>query len=93
MSAASVFVIYESISTIINDTAYFTEANTTKTLDEIDMSAFPIVVMIVTIIIKSILWFLCYRVDTPTMKALAADHRNDVFSNLVALFCGLIGIE
>lgn len=91
MCAASVLVIYESVNSIVSDAQYFTEKNTTKTLSEIDMSALPIVVMIVTAISKSILFFLCYRVKTPTMSALAADHRNDVVSNIVALFCGLVG--
>jgi hypothetical protein len=27
------------------------------------------------------------------MSALAADHRNDVASNIVALACGLVGRE
>ena len=78
MCAASVLVIYESINTIINDAQYFTEKNTTKTLSEIDMSAFPISVMVITVVSKAILFFLCYRVKTPTMSALAEDHRNDV---------------
>jgi divalent metal cation (Fe/Co/Zn/Cd) transporter len=93
MCAASVLVVYESIDTIVSDSKYFTEKNTTHTLSEIDMSAFPIVVMIVTAVGKSILFFLCHRVDTPTMSALAADHRNDVASNIVALACGLVGRE
>ncbi|CAM4891127.1 unnamed protein product [Rotaria socialis] len=91
MCAASVLVIYESINTITNDAGYFTEVNTTKTLTEIDMSALPILVMAVTIVSKAILFFLCYRIKTPTMSALSSDHRNDVFSNIVALTCGLIG--
>lgn len=91
MCAASVLVIYESINTIIGDSKYFTETNSTNTLSEIDMSAFPIVVMIVTAVAKAILFFLCNRVDTPTMSALSADHRNDVVSNIVALACGLVG--
>lgn len=91
MCAASVLVIYESINTIVDDAKYFTEKNSTRTLSEIDMSAFPIVVMIVTASSKAILFFLCRRVATPTMSALAADHRNDVASNIVALACGLVG--
>lgn len=93
MCAASVFVIYESINSIVNDAQFFTQTNTTKTLSEIDMSALPIVVMIVTATSKAILFFFCYRVKTPTISALAADHRNDVVSNIVALFCGLIGMK
>ena len=91
MCAASVLVVYESLNTIVNYAQFFTEKNTTKTLSEIDMSAFPIATIVVTIIVKAILFFLCFRIKTPTMSALAADHRNDVFSNLVALVCGLIG--
>ena len=91
MCAASVLVVYESLNTIVNYAQFFTQKNTTKTLSEIDMSAFPISTIVVTIITKAVLFFLCYRVKTPTMSALAADHRNDVFSNLVALACGLIG--
>ena len=93
MCAASVLVVYQSINTIVSDTQYFTQTNTTKTLSEIDMSAFPISVMVITAVSKTILFFLCCRVKTPTMSALSADHRNDVFSNLVALSCGLIGRE
>ncbi|CAF3297727.1 unnamed protein product [Rotaria socialis] len=91
MCAASVLVIYESINTITNDAGYFTEVNTTKTLSEIDMSALPISAMVVTIVSKAILFFLCYRIKTPTMSALSSDHQNDVASNIVALICGLIG--
>ncbi len=78
MCAASVLVIYNSINTIISDVTFFIETNTTKTLSEIDMSAFPVTVMCVTAISKAILFFLCYRVKNPTMSALAEDHRNDV---------------
>ena len=92
MSAASVLVIYESINTIVNDAQYFTETNTTKTLSDIDMSALPISVMAITIVSKAILFVLCYRVKVPTTLTLAADHINDVVSNIAALFCGLIGI-
>ncbi len=34
---------------------------------------------------------LCYQVSTPTMSALAADHRNDVVATVVALVFGIIG--
>jgi divalent metal cation (Fe/Co/Zn/Cd) transporter len=91
MCAASVLVIYESINTITNDVQYFTEKNTTKTLTDIDMSVLPISVMFITAISKAILFGFCYRIKTPTMSALAADHMNDVASNIVALVCGLIG--
>jgi len=91
MCAASGLVVYESIDTIINDAQYFTEKNTTKTLTNIDMSALPVSVMVITAVGKAILFIFCYRIKTPTMSALAADHMNDVASNIVALACGLIG--
>lgn len=91
MCAASVMVIYNSINSITNDVAFFTETNTTKTLSEIDMSAIPLTVMCFTIVSKAVLFFLCYRIKNPTMSALAEDHRNDVASNIVALVCGLLG--
>ncbi|CAF4013153.1 unnamed protein product, partial [Rotaria sp. Silwood1] len=39
---------------------------------------------------KAILSFLCYQIPNPTMYAVAQDHRNDVFSNIIALACGII---
>jgi hypothetical protein len=42
-------------------------------------------------VIKVVLAVLCYRISTPTMKALAADHRNDVVATVVALVFGIIG--
>ena len=43
------------------------------------------------IVIKLILSVLCYRISSPTMSALAADHRNDVVATVVALIFGIIG--
>ena len=40
---------------------------------------------------KLILYLVCRRYNTPTLKALTQDHKNDVFSNSVALACGYIG--
>ena len=91
MCAASVLVIYNSIETIANDVSVLVETNTTKTLSEIDMGPIPISVMCFTVVSKAILFLLCFRVKNPTMSALAEDHRNDVFSNLIALGCGLVG--
>jgi len=42
-------------------------------------------------VIKIVLSVLCYRISTPTMSALAADHRNDVVATVVALVFGIIG--
>ena len=40
---------------------------------------------------KLILYLICRRYNTPTLKALTLDSKNDVFSNSVALACGYIG--
>ncbi|CAF2227103.1 unnamed protein product [Rotaria magnacalcarata] len=92
MGAASVLVIYESINRIANNAQYLPETNTKKTLTDIDMSAMTIAVMAITIVSKAILFALCCRIKLPAMTASATDHRNDVASNIAALFCGLIGI-
>ena len=44
-----------------------------------------------TIILKGILFLICFRVDSPSVKALATDHRNDFASNIAALLFGLLG--
>ncbi|CAF1103547.1 unnamed protein product [Rotaria sp. Silwood1] len=88
MVSASVQVIYESIQSLINYADHFTKNSTD--LRHIDMGPAPISVMCVTIVCKAILSFLCYQISNPTMYAVAQDHRNDVFSNIVALACGII---
>ncbi|CAF1431865.1 unnamed protein product [Rotaria sp. Silwood1] len=88
MISASVQVIYESVQSLINYVNYFTKKSTS--LRHIEMGPAPITVMCVTIISKAILSFLCYQIPNPTMYAVAQDHRNDVFSNIIALACGII---
>jgi divalent metal cation (Fe/Co/Zn/Cd) transporter len=39
-----------------------------------------------------ILFVLCSRESSETLNALAQDHRNDVFSNIIALVCGTLGM-
>ncbi len=105
MVSASVEVIYQSVESLIDDINHFTK-NSTE-LRQIDMGPLPITVMSVTVgkfnfdilflhrhsfvVIKAILSFLCFQISNPTMYALAQDHLNDVFSNIVALACGIIG--
>ncbi|KAJ8320871.1 hypothetical protein KUTeg_002458 [Tegillarca granosa] len=36
---------------------------------------------------------MCRKVESPTVKALAQDHRNDVLSNTLAIICGYIGSQ
>jgi len=47
----------------------------------------------VTTAAKFVLYIVCRRIHTPSMQALALDHRNDIISNTVAVACGIIGIE
>ncbi|CAF0841930.1 unnamed protein product [Rotaria sordida] len=94
MCVVSAQVILESIQTLSQDIEYFTKSHNDSScikLPDLDMSTLPIIVMIFTIVCKAILFMLCYRINNPTMSALAEDNRNDVASNIVALVCGLIG--
>lgn len=91
MVSASVQVIYESVESLINDVNHFTK-NSTE-LRQIDMGPAPISVMAVTIVCKAVLSFFCYRMKNPTLHAMAQDHRNDVFSNIVALVCGILAAK
>ena len=58
---------------------------------DLNINGFSGTIMALTIIIKSILFFLCFRVDNASVQALATDHRNDIASNLAALIFGLLG--
>ena len=48
-------------------------------------------VFIISAVLKLILFLLCSRESSATLNALSQDHRNDVFSNTIALLCGIIG--
>jgi hypothetical protein len=105
MVSASVQVIYQSVESLVGDVNHFTK-NSTE-LPHIEMGPIPITVMCVTIgmfcidisyfyrdyfiVCKATLSFLCFQISNPTMSALAHDHLNDVFSNIVALVCGILG--
>ena len=42
-------------------------------------------------VVKLLLYLVCRRVQSPAVQALAQDHRNDVFANLLAIVCGYLG--
>lgn len=85
MALASVQMIRESIEKIIN---YATKDSTSPKIE------IPtLVILVLTIIIKLILFLICRRVPLLTTQALAEDHRNDTLSNSVALICGYIGYK
>ena len=58
---------------------------------DLNINGFSGTIMALTIIIKTILFFLCFQVDNASVQALATDHRNDIASNLAALIFGLLG--
>ncbi|CAF1274263.1 unnamed protein product [Adineta ricciae] len=93
MSSASVMVISESLQTIAQDVDAFRGnlSETSKNLHELDMRIIPISIMCTTIVSKLVLFILCSRESSVTLNALAQDHRNDVFSNVIALICGVAG--
>ncbi len=48
-------------------------------------------IMVLTIVIKSILFFFCWkRRSSPSIRILAQDHRNDCISNSVAVICAFL---
>jgi len=63
-------------------------------IPDIDLSALTLTVLILTIVVKAVLWLLCQRVadsqKSGAVEAYAQDHLNDVFTNFfgaAALFC------
>ena len=93
MCSASIQVISESLQTTIDDIKMLRKypSNSSEYVHPINMTVIPIVIMCTTIVSKLILFLLCSRESSATLNALAQDHRNDVFSNTIALFCGILG--
>ncbi|XP_067659363.1 uncharacterized protein [Haliotis asinina] len=83
MAAASLQLVRESIQKIISI------ASGTAGLPVVDIPVFAIAGG--TIGVKFVLWLLCRRIPSPSVQALALDHRNDVCSNFVAIACGYVG--
>ncbi|KAF4323064.1 hypothetical protein BBO99_00003503 [Phytophthora kernoviae] len=54
---------------------------------QLDISTFTMAVLLVAIVVKLVLWYVCAQIGShsPSADALAQDHRNDVFSNTVAV--------
>ncbi|KAF1319982.1 Cation diffusion facilitator, partial [Globisporangium splendens] len=84
MGMAAVEVIQKSAETLI--------AGFKGNLPDLNMSALTIVTLCVAICVKLVLWFICSRIakNSPSADALAQDHRNDVFSNAVAVLTSVI---
>lgn len=85
MALASVQMIREAIEKIIN--------YATKDSSGPNIEIATLLILVLTIVIKLILFLICRRVPLLTTQALAEDHRNDTLSNSVALICGYIGYK
>ncbi|XP_061196691.1 uncharacterized protein LOC133204968 [Saccostrea echinata] len=83
MGMASLQLLKEALDKI---TALSSGSITPPTVDYITIS-----ISCFTVVLKLILFLLCRRIMTPTVQALAQDHRNDVLSNTLAIVCGYIG--
>lgn len=83
MGMASLQLLKEAVGKIVS---LYSGSMSPPTVDYITISITGF-----TIVIKFVLFVLCRRVKTPTVQALAQDHRNDVLSNTLAIVCGYIG--
>ncbi|XP_003388482.1 PREDICTED: metal tolerance protein 11-like [Amphimedon queenslandica] len=79
MGTAALQIVTTSITDIINNSI-------NPNINEFSGS-----IIALTILLKGGLFLLCYRVDSPSVKALATDHRNDFASNIAALVFGVLG--
>ena len=61
--------------------------------DKVDpnINIFSGTIIALTVILKGTLYILCRQVRSPSVQALAVDHRNDVAANLATLLFGLLG--
>ncbi|CAF3507612.1 unnamed protein product [Rotaria sp. Silwood1] len=93
MCSASIQVISESLQTTVNDIKMLRKypSNSSEYVHPINMTTLPVAIMGTTIVLKLILFILCSRETSETLNVLAQDHRNDVFSNSIALICGIFG--
>nr|CCA18901.1 Cation Diffusion Facilitator (CDF) Family putative [Albugo laibachii Nc14] len=83
MGMAALEVIQKAVETLI--------IGYEGTLPNIKMNQFTIAVLLFAISTKTILWYLCFRIGltSPTARAIAQDHRNDVLSNSAAVITSL----
>jgi divalent metal cation (Fe/Co/Zn/Cd) transporter len=81
---AAIEVVQKSIETLV--------AGYNGSLPDLDMTPLTIGVLVFAIAIKLVLWSICARIaaNSSSADALAQDHRNDVFSNSVAVTTSLI---
>jgi len=49
------------------------------------------IILVVTILVKFVLWILCRSVTSSSVQAYSTDHRNDVITNAIGTVCAYIG--
>jgi len=91
----------ETLSVLVFATTMFTATGQLLTVSvqsllqqeyiNLNIDFITIGVLVGTVLIKLLLWFLCSRFDHNAIQALAQDHRNDVVSNLIATATALGG--
>ena len=79
MGTASLQLIVESAQSIVKGDA------------DPDLNALSGSIMGLAVVTKLGLFLICRRIRTPSVQALALDHRNDTASNMVAILFGLLG--
>lgn len=84
MGMAAIEVIQQSVEALVK--------GFNGRLREIDISIFTLVVLLLAIIIKLFLWYICTKIasHSSSADALAQDHRNDVYSNFVAVAAAFV---
>ncbi|CEG47866.1 cation diffusion facilitator family [Plasmopara halstedii] len=84
MGMAAIEVIQQSVKALVK--------GFNGHLREIDISSFTLIVLLVAIVVKLFLWYICAKIasHSPSADALAQDHRNDVYSNLVAVSAAFV---
>ncbi|KAK3598739.1 hypothetical protein CHS0354_016850 [Potamilus streckersoni] len=88
MSIASFQLVVESIQKIA---AFASNATNEESFPIVELPT--ILISVFTIVTKFILVIVCkcFGRGSPSINALAQDHRNDVLSNIVAIVCGYLG--
>lgn len=63
-----------------------------KTPHRVNISVLTIVVILITIVSKTALYFYCSKIgeESPAVDALASDHRNDICTNLLGIASALL---
>ncbi|TYZ64816.1 hypothetical protein PybrP1_004950 [[Pythium] brassicae (nom. inval.)] len=84
MGMAAIEVMQKSVETLV--------AGWKGALPDLNMTPLTIAILGGAICVKLALWSLCSRIasNSPSAGALAQDHRNDVFSNAVAVITSVL---